>query len=310
MHRLEDAELEDCDIDSISSVQDFLAFFKRAARSGQRQGGQGGRRSAPPRSPPSRDSRDRPPQSRPQRCPNCGGEHPKQDCKKPPVPMNERRCWSCNECGHTSNRCPKKNGQKGMRVGNVESEDDLPCFGMCAMVVDEEGYQKVQRGTKPRPRGATVADFMDKNTFAALNAIDEESEGEDEIPELVADDEEVAPRPAPRPAAVVPEANDEDLNEWFNSLIDAERRRGTYGLSDAERPRGVSSSGASSSRDARSGPINGEHAGRVGGSSSASLDCRPTASPRACRREVVRSSRPSCRILPARRKNSTNNSPT
>ena len=36
--------------------------------------------------------------------------------------------------------------------------------------MDHEGFETVRRGRKPQPQGATLADFIDKNVFTALQA--------------------------------------------------------------------------------------------------------------------------------------------
>ena len=99
------------------------------------------------------------------RCPNCGEEHSKDDCTRPKVALDDRLCWTCNKKGHTSARCPQRR-QRNQSLKTVE--DGPPCFGL--YTVDHEGFQTVRRGRKPQPQGATLADFIDKNVFTALQA--------------------------------------------------------------------------------------------------------------------------------------------
>ena len=51
---------------------------------------------------------------RPMKCANCGGAHGTRDCTKAEVPLDQRRCFNCDETGHQSSKCPKpRKGGKG-----------------------------------------------------------------------------------------------------------------------------------------------------------------------------------------------------
>ncbi len=179
----EDNDENDFDINNINSVQDFIAFFKRfngnmhnGNNGGNRSGGGGAggddkrRADAPPRA---------------VKCPNCGGEHEKSKCKKPIIPVSKRKCFNCDEEGHTSRFCPKKKtgghggGQRSVRTVDDEPEREMPIFGIST--TDDGGFTPVRRGVKanhkPQPRGATLEDYISPNVFAAIQPEEEKGLG-------------------------------------------------------------------------------------------------------------------------------------
>ena len=99
----------------------------------------------------------------PRKCPNCGKEHVETKCPHPPVAMADRPCWTCNRKGHSSRDCPDKKSQgKPLKV----IEDAMAAISIFS--VDEEGFKPVVRGCRPRPKQATLADFVSKNNFESL----------------------------------------------------------------------------------------------------------------------------------------------
>ncbi len=147
------------DFSKITDVEGLIAAFNKFK--GKRSGEQ----------PNNRRTGDAPRPLRAPRCANCGDEHTKDQCHKPKVALDDRRCWTCNEKGHTSSKCPKRRAGGGGRSVKSIDEETTPCFGLYC--IDHEGFTTVRRGNKPQPRGATVADFIDANTFEALTAGEE-----------------------------------------------------------------------------------------------------------------------------------------
>ena len=100
------------------------------------------------------------------KCPNCGGEHTKLECKTPMIAVSVRRCFECTEAGHTVRQCPtrKDHGAGGQRT-NAFSDGNggltMPIFGFNdagSEGVDEFGFTTVVAGNRPAPRAATLAD--------------------------------------------------------------------------------------------------------------------------------------------------------
>ena len=171
VHRIEheDGDDEPFDLKNVSNVEDLIAAFQRLAGKGGRSGN--GQRQGQ-RQGQQRQGERLSPGGRPLKCPNCGEEHAKADCKKPMLPVGERKCWTCGKKGCVSARCPerKKSGQRNgnSRVSALGEDDDVPCFGLngIGLVADPEGFTAVQCcHKKPQPRGATVADFVSPNVF-------------------------------------------------------------------------------------------------------------------------------------------------
>ena len=154
------------DISSVSSVQELIAAFNRL---GKKNGGRLNNR---------QDEQGQ--STRQVRCANCGGEHTKDKCDKATIPVSERKCFKCGGPGHTSRFCKSKQAGKpgGQRNGGrpvrvVDEEDgDFPSFGPIGLV-DQEGFQVVQRKNKPVkpvPQGAKLGDFVTGNGYAALSS--------------------------------------------------------------------------------------------------------------------------------------------
>ena len=131
---------------------------------------QGGR--VPGRQPPPRQPSTTGPNDRPMKCINCGGtDHLTRACQKPEVPKDKRPCWKCGKPVHLGRDC---RGGGATKLVDDEASDAPVFFGAVDYVGgDDEGYFKEhwqieKRKTKPRPRGATLASFIDKNTFEML----------------------------------------------------------------------------------------------------------------------------------------------
>ncbi len=115
----EDGDLEDTDLNTVEGV---LAAVQRMMRRN------GGGRFAPRVNQRPDRSGDAPRPGR--KCPNCGEEHSLSQCKKPIVPSNERKCWTCNGKGHISSKCPHKTQRKPGALKNVSEEGEIPIFGL------------------------------------------------------------------------------------------------------------------------------------------------------------------------------------
>ena len=178
---------DDADQDEVNAV-----FRRGQARVAQRRwpqrkavaGDAGGGRQAKP-----------PAQARAQAdmtCPNCLEKgHDKDQCTKPKIAVEERKCFICKKAGHRAFQCP----DKPRPVNGVEDEaGGRPRDTMC--VEDEEGFLPIQRrqnklhvgiprllgcehgaacgcpaprARRPAPMERRLADFMgSQNTFVAL----------------------------------------------------------------------------------------------------------------------------------------------
>ncbi len=114
----------------------------------------------------------------PRKCINCGSEkHLGKDCPRGVVPMDKRPCFRCGECGHIGVNCKK--GRPPIKA--LEEHDSSPTsFGgdmHCACVMEDQDFKTVTR-SKPRPRAATVADFIPTATKNAFNALISQDEHE------------------------------------------------------------------------------------------------------------------------------------
>ncbi len=153
-------------LDSYGNVEDLVAAFER------HKAGRGKRPYVPPRREAAarRDAPREQAQRRPRKCPNCGEEHEARACPKPPVAIADRRCWTCNKPGHSSRDCKEKGSLRAIEDGPVHAVT-IPSTLGAFFIVDEDGYQKVGPGRRPRkpmPTARTLANVVHKNTFAAL----------------------------------------------------------------------------------------------------------------------------------------------
>ena len=151
------AEEEEPDLTNLSSVEDFILAFRKFA---------GGSKRTFQRQQTGNKNGDRPPRAL--KCPNCGEEHERTQCKKPILPVSERLCWTCGKKGCTAAKCPMKGKKKDTRL--VDNDDtDVYNFG-CMTVTAPGEWQEVRRGGKPQPRGAILEDYIvDRNKFQALS---------------------------------------------------------------------------------------------------------------------------------------------
>jgi hypothetical protein len=152
------------------------AVYKRFA-------GRGGPRGAPSRPWPPRPAGERsaaraPPRSAAESsCPNCLEKgHKADECTKPKIGLDQRRCFLCKQTGHSARHCKEKKPLHAIDNGKGPREP----LAMC----DDDGFVPIQRQTrsttidrsqpdsrtyKAMPMEATLADYaVSKNKFAAL----------------------------------------------------------------------------------------------------------------------------------------------
>ena len=99
--------------------------------------------------PPPRDARD-------VKCANCGqGGHTAAACKKPRIPVEERRCHTCGKQGHIASKCPDKPANVAETAQEATAR---PQPGTIFAVEDEDGFVPAQRRVF-RPRPLTLADL-------------------------------------------------------------------------------------------------------------------------------------------------------
>ncbi len=158
---------EDVKPEGINSMEDLLMAIQRWTRRGQRTPG--------PRSDGPARTRSAPaPPARKRKCPNCGEEHAALKCPRPAVEISERKCWECNEKGHVSRDCKKRQGKIAIKAIE-DRQDNLNGFFM----VDEDGFTKVatgsrgRRATRPMPSTPCLGSFFSKNSWEALTAKNE-----------------------------------------------------------------------------------------------------------------------------------------
>ena len=161
LHNLEDDRLEEENEVKydLNTMEGLVAAVLRAAG-----GGSNFRRTQGPTRAPA-TSAAAPGARPPRKCPNCDDEHGLAQCPKPAVAVEDRRCWTCKEKGHSANRCPTKSRQQSQRRGGrpvrLIDEGEIPIFGLNVIDhEDAEGFQPVKRGARPMPRGATLGDFV------------------------------------------------------------------------------------------------------------------------------------------------------
>ena len=115
----------------------------------------GERRPAPP------TGERRPAQSGQRRCPNCSGTHKETRCPHPDVGRDGRKCFNCNQTGHTAAACPKP---KSVRSVEEQSGEPQLCMAM-SLGSAAEGFTTQQRKgsarwNRPTPSRVTVADCL------------------------------------------------------------------------------------------------------------------------------------------------------
>ncbi len=176
-------------------------------RPGQRNQGPKNNGPARPRSAPA------PPAGK-RKCPNCGEEHAALKCPRPAVAVSERKCWECNEAGHVSRDCKKRQGRNAIRAIE-DRQGGLNGF----FAVEEDGFTKVatgrrgRRATRPMPSTPCLGNFFSKNSWEALTEKNEQhDEGNvtkmKEIVEATGASTPAASAPAPRSGALSKDSPD------------------------------------------------------------------------------------------------------
>ncbi len=146
----------------LSTPEGIIAAISRLHRNGgkfQRRssggsGAAGGTRAEPPRA---------------RKCANCSEIHEGR-CTKAVVAQADRKCWTCGKKGCRASTCPDKkvsNNRKLQAIEDGKTNSSINGF----FVVDEEGFQTVDRGnrrTRPTPSQPCLGDFLSRNSFEAL----------------------------------------------------------------------------------------------------------------------------------------------
>ena len=200
---------EERPLQSIETIEDLIAAFNRLNGKGKQLGVKANKT----------DTSSAP--LRPRKCANCGDTHAEVKCPKPPVPVSQRKCWHCNKPGHVGRNCPDKKSSPG---GSMRALEDAPPQARAPFfMMDEEGFEKVRRGPKPMPRGATVSDFMSRNTFAALaggsaptqrrRKRDEAAVPEPRVPPAEVDNERIKHK------SIIKEVTEQELDALINERI-------------------------------------------------------------------------------------------
>ena len=88
--------------------------------------------------------------------------HTAPNCKKPKVPLEERKCHKCGQPGHISAKCTE-NGRPRPTVAGVSTAaqashvkaimDQICCH------VDADGFAPARRTFKPKPKSVTFEDL-------------------------------------------------------------------------------------------------------------------------------------------------------
>jgi len=189
LHAVEDDNLQDttggggdddddnCNDEGQELISQILAFVKGRSNGGRFQKRTTGAPRNAARTPTGGGARD-------PKCPNCHGNHTKAECKKPPVDMADRTCFTCGEKNHSSRNCPKGNARPGKPLKSVVMKDGplanlrIPTFAVndSDEQLDHSGFTRVPRGKAakafPRPRQATLGDFI-TNRFKAISVVDD-----------------------------------------------------------------------------------------------------------------------------------------
>ena len=110
------------------------------------------------------------------KCANCGEDgHSAGACKKPWLPLEQRRCHGCGEKGHISRNCPKKQARTRAAGAVHEPESEQPAFFGCIQCAED--FQPAKKVVKPQPKGATLADFIPTATYNKFACLATKNEG-------------------------------------------------------------------------------------------------------------------------------------
>ena len=146
------------------SMEELVAAVGRfmGRRQGQQQRPPKGQPPGPQPQPPGPNLRN------PRKCPNCNKEHVERICPYPSIDKSQRRCWTCNQIGHSSAQCRNKKQApiKAIEDAKPPQPGSMPFFGIG--MVDYEGFTKITKGARPQPSKAALASFMGANSYEAL----------------------------------------------------------------------------------------------------------------------------------------------
>ena len=67
----------------------------------------------------------------------------------------------CGEAGHSRAQCPKRKGQRAPLKHVGEDDENEDCF----FCVAEAGFEEPKKTARPKPRGATLGDFVLSNRY-------------------------------------------------------------------------------------------------------------------------------------------------
>ena len=108
----------------------------------------------------------------PRKCPNCNGTHESRTCPKPGIAVKDRLCFECNLPGHSAQHCPTKKALKAIEDQPAQVQARAAVAGLAWLgMVQDDGYQRPKKTSRPMPRQATLADWPIKvkgNRFAVF----------------------------------------------------------------------------------------------------------------------------------------------
>ena len=98
-------------------------------------------------------------------CINCGKSgHETRNCPEPRREKHERPCWKCGKKGHMAYKCPDKDTPaKAVSAGAMPTEVSFGC-----VAIEDPAAWKTARGGTRRVALPTLADFVEKSFFDAL----------------------------------------------------------------------------------------------------------------------------------------------